>query len=233
MESAFNSQLKVEIVSATRYSEEDFWEKSALGQSLGCLAFDERMITRIKYENKSSLPELYNKSINAPENHDILLFVHDDVWLHDYYFIDRIIDGLNLYDVVGLAGNIRRAEGQIAWFSKDDKMEPDFGFLSGVLGHSKTPFEGPPMRFGPVPAECELLDGVFLAAKKKTLVDHQVFFDPQFDFHFYDLDFCRTAREKNLRLGTCMVSATHQSSGNFASPAWKAKLSQYQKKWAV
>ena len=40
------------------------------------------------------------------------------------------------------------------------------------------------------------------------------FFDPAFDFHFYDLGpLCQTAREKGLRLGTWHISITHNSGG--------------------
>ncbi len=59
------------------------------------------------------------------------------------------------------------------------------------------------------------MDGVFLAAKKSALTEYAVTFDPQFDFHFYDMDFCRTARKAGLTLGTWLVKLTHQSAGAF------------------
>jgi len=58
-----------------------------------------------------------------------------------------------------------------------------------------------------------------------------VLFDPRFDFHFYDMDFCRTARKAGLRLGTWPICLTHQSGGNFASDAWKEKCRLYREKW--
>jgi GT2 family glycosyltransferase len=58
-----------------------------------------------------------------------------------------------------------------------------------------------------------------------------VLFDEQFDFHFYDMDFCRTARRAGLSLGTWPISVTHQSSGSFGNPSWSTAHSQYWKKW--
>jgi GT2 family glycosyltransferase len=85
--------------------------------------------------------------------------------------------------------------------------------------------------FGAVPAECELLDGLFLAAKRSLLTARGVLFDPRFDFHFYDLDFCRTARHRGLRLGTWPICLTHQSSGAANAKSWSANYRRYIDKW--
>ncbi len=222
--------IKVEVVSATRLSEDDFWEKSALGRSLSCFEHDPCFVTRISFENTRGLSEVYNESIRAPHDHDILLFVHDDIWLNDYFLVDRLIDSLTIYDVVGVAGSRRRAARQIAWYSSDDTLKGDTTHLSGVVGHGKEQFGGA-TRYGPTPVQCEILDGAFLAAKKSTLRDNAVFFDPRFDFHFYDMDFCRTARQKNLHLGTSRISVSHQSMGNFDSLAWRKSSEIYLEKW--
>jgi hypothetical protein len=190
------------------------------------------MVSRISFENKHGLPEVYNESIHAPNDHDILLFVHDDIWLHDYFLVDRLFDSLQDFDIVGLAGNRRRLEHQVTWFSTGNNFIPDLQYLSGVVGHGQEIFNGAKY-FGPVPAACELLDGAFLAARKKILLDKRVFFDQQFDFHFYDMDFCRSARLKSLTLGTSRISATHQSVGNFDSPGWRENCRLYLNKWTI
>jgi GT2 family glycosyltransferase len=97
------------------------------------------------------------------------------------------------------------------------------------MGLCRHPF-GPISFFGPVPAACELLDGVFIAAKKEALREKQVAFDTRFDFHFYDLDFCRTARQSGLRLGTWPICLTHQSAGT-ATPEWLQAYQVYVEKW--
>lgn len=206
-----------------------FWEKSALGQSLQRLA-ERRLVARVAYENSKGLPELFNACIQADDSEDILVFMHDDVWIDDYFFADRILDGLHTYDVIGVAGNRRRVPNQPGWAFVDDKRTWDEKeYLSGRIAHGKFPF-GPISIYGPVPAECELLDGVFLAARKSVLRNKGVLFDPRFDFHFYDLDFCRSARMAGLRLGTWPICLTHQSAGT-ADSAWHEKLRLYREKW--
>ena len=224
--------MKVEIVSATRLTEDEFWDTSALGQSLAALHYDERIITRISYENRRGLPLIYNESILSVDDHDIVLFIHDDVWLHDFYFIDELIASLEIYDIVGLAGNRCRVPHQLAWYTKSNSGESNFDFLNGIVGQGMQPLAAPPLVMGPNPVECEFLDGLFVAAKKQVLRKNLVLFDPRFDFHFYDMDFCRSARSKKLRIGTCRISVTHQSpTGAYGSPSWQTNSQAYFKKW--
>jgi GT2 family glycosyltransferase len=219
------------IVSATRKSESEFWSNSALGLSLGRLAYDDRFVASISYENKQGLPQIYNAHILAEDKADIVVFMHDDVWIDDYFFVDRIIEGCTRFDVIGIAGNRRRVPNQPAWAFIDDKLTWDEkANLSGSIAHGAHPF-GPVSCFGTAPAECELLDGVFLAARKSVLKDNNILFDPLFDFHFYDMDLCRSARKNGLRLSTWPICLTHQSSGSFDTPPWKEKCALYRNKW--
>ena len=224
----------IEIVSATRSSETDFWTKTALGISLGRLRHETRLVAKITFENRRGLSDVYNTRITAEDSGDILVFVHDDVWIDDYFLADRVIDGLRNYEVIGVAGNRRRAQMQPSWafvFGKDSKIGwDDSSNLSGAIGHGSSP-PGPISFFGAVPADCELLDGVFLAASKTALIANGVLFDPRFDFHFYDLDFCRSARQLGLRLGTWPICLTHQSGGAFGTPQWNEKYRAYIEKW--
>ena len=222
----------IEVISATRKTEAEFWKDAALGISFKRLTQDDpRLVARVTFQNRTGLAELFNARIRADDSNDILVFIHDDVWIDDYFFADRILQGLATYDVIGVAGNRRRSINQPAWAFMDDKFTWDSKeYLSGRVAHGPYPF-APISVFGDVPAECELLDGIFLAARKSTLRNHGVAFDPRFDFHFYDLDFCRSARSKGLRLGTWPICLTHQSGGAFNSPAWLEKLRVYREKW--
>ncbi len=225
--------VRVEIIIASQLSEADFWDKSATALSLRRLEYDDRWVPRVAFANKQGLPTIYNARINSAKEGSILVFMHDDVWIDDHYFVDRIIEGLNVYDVIGVAGNRRIVPFQPIWLFADNRFIRDEQTnLSGIVAHGQHPF-GTVDFFGTVPADCELLDGVFLAVRKQTLVENDVFFDPQFDFHFYDMDFCRTARQAGLRLGTWAVCLTHQSNGEngFCSEAWQQMYQQYLNKW--
>lgn len=221
----------IEIVSATRLPSNEFWSKAALGLSLRRLAQDSRLVPHISFLNRSGLPDIYNARINAQQGHEILVFIHDDVWIDDYFFADRIIKGLEIFDVIGVAGNRRRVQNQPAWAYIDEKFTWDSKInLSGSVAGGSQPF-GAVSVFGTVPAECELLDGMFLSTRRSKLKAKGVQFDPRFDFHFYDMDFCRSARKNGLRLGTWPICFTHQSGGVFESAHWNEKYRLYLEKW--
>ena len=249
----------VTLVSASRSSEELFWSFSPLGLSirrltstLGALGtineFDLNVIYRshIHFSNAKGLPTAYNSSINeslslryATEITDeILVFIHDDVWIDDANIGQHLVDGLNEFDVIGVVGSIDRLPGQASWAflpgiaesnSLDLAFSPNSGKVSGTICRGVNPC-GEIGFYGPWKQSCELLDGVFLAVRKDTLRRTGLLFDPRFDFHFYDLDFCRTARSLGLRLGTWPISLTHQSDGSHG-PNWLLQHSNYVAKW--
>src|SRR6266498_2603410 len=169
----------IEVVSATRLSESDFWNKSALGSSLRRLAHDARLVPHLAFANRRGLPDIFNARISAPDGHELLVFVHDDVWIDDYFLADRVIEGLQTYDVIGVAGNRRRIQNQPAWIFVDNQCTWDSATnLSGRVAHGRDPC-GQVSFYGAVPAECELLDGVFLGARKSALTANGVLFDPR------------------------------------------------------
>lgn len=218
----------IEIIIATRLSKDDFWEQSATALSLRRLEYDSRWVPRVAFENNQGLPDVYNAHISAGVPDSIVIFIHDDVWIDDYFFFQRIVEGLQIYDVIGVAGNREIAPFQRSWASLDSNFTcPDP--RSGAIAFGKQPF-GSVTFFGAAPAECQLLDGVLLAAKKEILTANGLLFDPKFDFHFYDMDFCRQAKQLGLRLGTWPISLTHQSNGNY-DEKWLRKYYSYLEKW--
>jgi GT2 family glycosyltransferase len=224
----------IEFVSATRMTRAQFDEKAALSLSLKRLRADPRWTLHVACENRRGLPDIFNERIRAASEHDILAFVHDDIWIDDFFVGDQLVQALGEFHVVGVAGNRRRLPRQPGWLFA--QHVPEFVWdarenLSGAIAHGPEAF-GTVNRFGESPAECELLDGVFIAARRSALVEHGVEFDPRFRFHFYDLDFCRTARTRGLRVGTWPIALTHQSMGAGGSPDWRSTYDAYMEKWA-
>jgi GT2 family glycosyltransferase len=220
------------VISATRRSEEAFWAESALGQSLAAHGSD--TVVDVAFDNRAGLPAVYNAGLARCRSGERVLFVHDDVWLDDADWRSRIEQGLQAYDVIGVAGNRRRLPGQPGWSflgrNEHGKYLIDVTQLSGAIREGREA-HGELTQFGPAPADCELLDGVLLAADVDALRRGGVSFDERFAFHFYDLDFCRTARAAGLRLGTWPIGLTHQSEGAFKSGAWEEGLAAYFDKW--
>jgi GT2 family glycosyltransferase len=223
----------IRIVCGTRVSQQDFSTKTALGRSLLIHEAANPLDVMLFAENTHGLSTIYNRAIDeAKEDPAILVFVHDDVHLCDFSWSERIREAVEAFDIVGLAGNTRRVEGQPAWAFIDDRFTWDQRcYLSGIVGHGKS-FPCAVSNFGPVPQACKLLDGLLLAADSERLLQADVRFDEQFEFHFYDMDFCRSAERKGLSMGTWPLSVVHESGGAFGTPAWRESYRRYQNKYA-
>jgi GT2 family glycosyltransferase len=219
------------FVAATRLAEAAFHRDSMLARSLARAEAFAPFVLAAAYENKRPLGEIYNLAIERAGHDDLLAFVHDDVWFDDYYVAQRIREGLAAYEVIGVAGSVTREPRQASWVFDGDKPRSDRMGLSGGVLHG-APDRASPARFGDAPAEVRLLDGVFLAARAKTLKERGVRFDPRFPFHFYDTDFCRACETAGVRMGTWPIALTHRSSGEgWDGPAWDAAYRVYLDKW--
>jgi hypothetical protein len=225
---------KIHIIAATRLTEEAFWARSALGRSLNASRNHSDLILYVAFENKRGLAEVYNPHIHAKNRNDVLLFVHDDVWLESEDWMNQIRQGLGRFDVIGVAGNRRLGPQQPAWAFRALDAQGfhwDTAFLSGQVGHGKNS-GGPVTHYGFFPADCQALDGVLLAARCNLLLRGGVRFDERFKFHFYDLDFCRSATRAHLSLGTWDLPITHQSDGAFGTTEWHTGYRKYLLKWS-
>lgn len=228
-----NKPATICFIGATRLSEQEFWTQSPLGLGLKPLLSDPTLSTRIAFKNAEGLPTVYNRAIREAEDSQLLVFLHDDIWLEDPDFILKIRTALQKYDIVGVAGNTRISKHQPAWLFRcieHGRFIWDSEYLSGAVRHG-TPGKSDPAVYGPTPARCELMDGVFLAGHRHILLRSKVLFDEQFQFHFYDMDFCRTARRAGLSLGTWPLDILHVSQGAFGSPGWREGYALYFKKW--
>ena len=132
---------------------------------------------------------------------DAIVFVHNDAWVDDYHPATRIVEGLQCFEVIGVAGNRKRMAGKPSWNFIDTALTwDDLQNLSDAIAHGDDPFREVSY-YGPRPAEFEFLDGVLLAVRTASISQANLRFDPIFRFHFYDLDFCRQARQAGLRVG--------------------------------
>ncbi len=224
--------MKIKLVIATRENQDDFFSSTATGKSLATRC-PPHIELRVFPNNQNGLPVLYNKVIRECVNDpSILVFAHDDLHLLDYFWFNRVYEGLSYFDIIGLAGNRRRVPKQPCWACVDNEFTCDAKEnLSGVVGHGS----GFPLSnfgvYGPPRQQVKLLDGLFLASKSETLIAHQLFFDEQFSFHFYDLDFCRQAELKNITCGTWDIALVHESRGAFGSQPWQSSYKKYLDKW--
>ncbi|HET6336879.1 MAG TPA: glycosyltransferase [Polyangiales bacterium] len=217
---------------ATRETRENFLTSTAIGKSLSLYRYD-FLELRLFPENQRGLPEVYNLAIEeARTDPAILVFIHDDVHLLDYFWVERVLRALESFQLLGLAGNKRRVPRQPGWAFIDEKLTWDLPEnLSGVVGHGKT---FPPSHlsvFGAPGQEVKLLDGLMLVARSQTFFDNELRFDEAFDFHFYDMDICRQAELKTVTMGTLALPVIHESGGSFGSEGWRRGYQRYLDKW--
>ncbi len=223
---------KIRFVIATRESRHDFFTKTATGKSLAIYKFP-FVEFLIFPNNREGLSTVYNRAIEqAINNPAILVFAHDDLHFLDYYWVDQFYGSLQQFDIVGVAGNKRRIANQPGWIFIDKNFTKEKSEnMSGLVGHGKS---FPPSNlsvYGNPRQEVKLLDGLLLIARSQTLINNQIKFDEQFEFHFYDMDFCRQAESKHIRMGTWTISLIHESVGSFGSPSWSEAYAKYLKKW--
>jgi hypothetical protein len=227
------------IVTATRESSERFFTHTELGKSITNLrSKGVKLKVHAATNNTKAIGAVYNAAINDKWANHIIVFVHDDVRINDRYIAHHLHEALNSYDVVGVVGNRRRYFGQPAWHKPQMlSMAGPKQDLMGSIFHdtTHTPNKKRVMndlsRFGQCPGTAQLLDGVFLAARGRTLINQGVRFDAVLGFDFYDLDFCRSATQANLRLGVWPIALTHMSVGGYESHNWKASYKKYLTKW--
>ncbi len=215
------------FVTATRDSMEQFKQHSLLVKSLIKVQSMCQVRLHVTAQNRDSLALAYNAAIDQVAPEDILIFVHDDVSIDDWFFCQRLTDALQRFDIIAVAGNTRRQPRQESWIINPDDRKHDMQFISGAIFHGKQTVH----YFGPCPAAIKLLDGVFIACRAKTLQSSGVRFDPQFRFHFYDTDFSRSCEQAGLSMGTWPIALTHLSAGKWQTPEWDEAFQAYLAKW--
>lgn len=227
--------FKIRFVVATRNNKEDFYNDTLLGKFLklytGLYELD------LYESNSKGLPEVYNKSIAKSINEPaVLIFAHDDIYIMDFWWFLRIHESLNFFDIVGVVGNQRRLPMQPTWACADglvidNRPTVDTEYISGCVAIGNGTYL--PDRLsnaGPSFREVKLLDGLMLIVRSKTLIDNNIMFDERFNFHHYDMDFCRQAELKGLKMGTWGIPVIHESTG-YADDSWRSSLKRYYEKW--
>lgn len=218
------------FVCASQQSEADYWAQTATGLSLKKLEKQGIAYSyHIAFDNTLGLPEIYNRVIDAAPENATLIFIHDDVWIDQLSLLDDIANGLQQFDMIGVAGNVRRAPKQANWLYLTPNQADDEQYLSGQVACGEVGL-GLINYYGPLGLACETLDGVLFAVSAGKLKQNHVKFDTRFKFHYYDMDFCRAARQAGLTLGTWELQITHQSTGGYDTK-WYNAYKDYLAKW--
>ncbi|MBL8827353.1 MAG: hypothetical protein JNM18_10295 [Planctomycetaceae bacterium] len=185
---------------------------------------------RFYEQNRTGLSTIYNQILNERAGRDeVVVFVHDDVTIGDLFIQEKLTAAVGPlgYAIVGLAGtssfNLMLDKPVTMW------LQPPQQALSGAVEHAAGEHANHWSAYGPTPRRCVVMDGLFLGVDMLKIGG--VRFDEQFEFHFYDLDFCLTAHRAGLALGTQNIYVNHQSGGSYNSAAFAATQEKFRAKW--
>lgn len=183
----------------------------------------------IRANHPSSIAEGYNRCTSAATG-DIIIFCHDDIEFLNHEAPSIIAEDLEKYDIVGVAGTSRLAEGR--WHTGGQ------GCVHGHVAHSlKNQSDAYQIcLYGEqskpaIVRHIQALDGLFFAVRKPVLED--IRFDETFDgFHLYDLDFTYKAYLKGFRLAIDhRIHLLHHSGGKYDG-IWDTYYHQFNRKYA-
>ncbi len=179
--------------------------------------------------NQRGLSTCYNEILKDPKNLDkTVLFVHDDIELNDLFLYEKLID--SPYSITGLAGakSFNKLSDKLAWHLAALKES-----YVGEVAHYKDGQIWTTV-FGSSNSRALTLDGLFLSVKVKDVVEKELFFDEEFDYHFYDLAFCLKANEKHVKCGVYPIYAVHHGLGDsMLTKEWEAANEKFKSKYAV
>jgi glycosyltransferase involved in cell wall biosynthesis len=182
----------------------------------------------VRVADATSMAEGYNRGARMATG-DIIIFCHDDIEFLNQEAPQIIREDLVDFDIVGVAGTTRLAEGR--WHTAGKK------YVHGQVAHS-CDAHGNEYQVclygqgctGPVVSNIQALDGLFFAVRNSILT--HVRFDETFSgFHLYDLDFTFAAYLRGYRIAVdYRIHLLHLSGGRY-DPIWKKFNDMFNKKY--
>lgn len=169
----------------------------------------------IHENNKAGLPEVYNTHLTKKtlKKHDIVLFVHDDVYVDDLKIRGKLYNNIQAFDIVGLAGCVKpKISRPVLWHLMTSRDN-----LRGSVCHphkvSDDEYAVMNTSFGYTPSRVTIMDGLFMAVNLKAVLAAEWKFNENFKHHHYDIASCLDANKKSLRLGVAPIHTIHDSQG--------------------
>lgn len=203
------------VVSATRHKK----DTTKIYQSLGYMSATNKnaeLKLEITENNTEGLPTVYNRYLTKSvlKKHDIVLFVHDDVYVDDLRLKGKLYNNLNeMYDIVGLAGCIKPViKKPVLWhvMSHRDNLR---GFVHHEQKIADDQIATRVTSFGYTPCRVAIVDGLFMAVNLKRVLQTDWKFNEEFNFHHYDIAACLDANKYKLKIGVAPIHVIHSSPG--------------------
>lgn len=226
--------MKIYIVIASKESE---LSKTHIDKSLNrILSNPELPVVDIKFYGNNSDPvtKVYNKALNEirqDKEGSIAVFIHGDLYINCFDFVDRLYEAAKRFTVFGVAGpSAITVKEPILWHIMGGR-----GNLHGCVAHSNTTEEYYYTSFGTLPHKTVMLDGVLIGIDMSKLPANLMFDEScPSRFHFYDLNFTLDCTLAKVSVGVVDIPIIHTSPGlREMTDEWKAGqqyfLTKYQK----
>jgi hypothetical protein len=187
-------------------------------------------------QNKLGLSQAYNQFIKDNPNCDIIIFIHDDVWIDDAGFLAKLEEAHKTYDIVGIAGGLNPIiKAPALWHI----MCGGFGSpnLRGFAGHYISPNDPRMMvtNFGPTPDRVVIIDGVLMSVNIKKAKSVGWKFNENYMYHHYDMSSCIDANRLKLKVGVTPILLYHMSPGlmNIDEPTFVKSQTQFLQEYST
>jgi GT2 family glycosyltransferase len=163
------------------------------------------------------------------------IFTHDDAILKSNNLNELLNEMYRVgADIVGVAGNANiPAVNPGGWW---DGLTTAKFRGSGAVIH-RTPDTENMFHiesYGPYPQPVAVLDGVWFAVRTECLKDKKLRFDETLPgYHYYDVDFCATARSLGYKIWVAGIMILHDKWGKgIEDPAFKEHQKIFVDKWS-
>lgn len=220
------------VVIPTEKTENEYFQ-TLFGRCLLAAQQSSFFDTKIIEQNKTGLSKMFNDILKT-EKHDNVVFMHDDVEIHDLFFAQKLKMAHKHFDIVGLAGATQQTYKKGRNHLWHVSTEPDNlrGFVSHYIPDKNQPFYNSTY-FGKTPDEVAAIDGLFMSIKVSALKDELELFDNDFNFHHYDLSMSLRAKRRGLKIGVWPIFVVHHGLGEFNTPDWYYSNKEFDNKYAL
>lgn len=217
---------KILVVSCTQRSRQE-QKQLKIYESAKLLKGEVKL--KIHYNNTRSLSSVYNEYINSRtlRDHDIALFVHDDVYIDDLKLRGKLYSAASMFDIIGLAGCDKPVvKKPVLWHLMSDRSNWR-GFVAHPVQSNDDMLSV--TSFGPTPSRVCIIDGLFMAVNLRSVIDADWKFNENFSFHHYDISSCLDANKKRLKIGVTPIHVIHDSPGLLSTedPLWRASEEKF------
>jgi GT2 family glycosyltransferase len=193
-------------------------------------------------DNKKGISELYNDflSVYAEELHYTnVVFLHDDVEIHDRFILKKLKKAHERYNVVGLAGatsqDYTSSSFTPAWHLSMKDRKDGRGFVSHTIPKDVGGYPFPYINssyFGPSPSEVVFVDGLFVSFDMEAWRKNPIKFEEKYTFHHYDMSLCAELKKNGFSIGVWPIYVIHYGLGEFQNdPLWHKLATEFKQQY--